>query len=73
MCYALYALDGKYSRNPHPPSSQEHQNEKDDEKNHQESYHHDLPFPTGLLQNHSHSFLHILKMKAVGIQLKETR
>lgn len=45
-------------------SSQEHQNEKDDEKNHQERYHHDLPFQAGLLQNHGHSFLH--KVEPIG-------
>lgn len=38
-------------------SSQEHQNEKNDEEEHEECYDHDLPLPTGLFHDHSHSFL----------------
>jgi len=61
----------RYKITSHPHiSSQKHQNEKNDEKNHEERDHHDLPFPAGLLHDHSHSFLHKQKGKKFqGVEL----
>jgi hypothetical protein len=42
-------------------SGQEHQNEKNDEKKHEECYDHDLPPQAGLLHDHCHPFLHTNK------------
>lgn len=54
-------------------SSQKHQNEKNDEKNHEERDHHDLPFPAGLLHDHSHSFLHKQKGRSLRMLNSQVR
>jgi hypothetical protein len=54
-------------------SSQKHQNEKNDEKNHKERDHHDLPFPAGLLHDHSHSFLHKQKGRSFRVLNSQVR